>query len=76
MRVKVAVILRNADFNLASRCNIRVFEFRCFIIAFGTPADIMGVTESVDVENVDVGRGEKEILNELLEDQIGMLLRI
>ena len=35
-----------------------------FVVAFGAPGDVVGVAEGVNVEDVDVGWGEEEVLDE------------
>ena len=47
---------------------MRGWELLRFVVAFGAPGDVVGVAEGVDVEDVDVGRGEEEVLNELARD--------
>lgn len=36
-----------------------------FVVSLGTPCDIVGVTEGVNVEDVDISRCEQNVLNEL-----------
>ena len=65
MRVEVAVVLRDVDVDFAAGFKVCDFEFGGFIVAFGSPGDVMGVAEGVDVEDVDVGGGQQEVLEEL-----------
>jgi len=37
-------------------------ELGGLVVAFGAPGDVVGVAEGVDVEDVDVGRGEEDVL--------------
>ena len=39
-------------------------QFLGFVVAFRAPGDVVGVAEGVDVEDVDVGGCEEEVLNE------------
>ena len=56
--------MRNVD------CGFAVFEVDGgelfgFVVAFGAPCDIVSVAKGVNVENVDVGGCEEEVLEEL-----------
>ena len=42
-------------------------ELGGLVVAFGAPGDVVGVAEGVDVEDVDVGWGEQDVLYELEE---------
>ena len=63
--VEVAVVLGDGDVDLASRFEVGGGEFGGFVVAFRAPGDVVGVAEGVDVEDVDVGGGEEEVLDEL-----------
>lgn len=65
LRVKVAVVLGNADVDFASGFKVNLFQFRRFVVAFGAPGDVVGVAEGVDVKNIDVRRCKEEVLDEL-----------
>lgn len=56
----------DGDVDFASRFEIGGGEFGGFVVALGAPGDVVGVAEGVDVEDVDVGGGEEEVLDELL----------
>jgi len=72
LRVQVAVILRDVDVDFAAGLEVGDFEFWGFVVTFGAPGDVVGVAEGVDVEDVDVGGGEKEVLEELWGDLGGV----
>ena len=63
--VKIAIILRDVDINFAAWFQIGGWKLLGFVIALGTPSNVVSVAESVDVEDVDVGRCEEEILEKL-----------
>lgn len=63
--VEVAVILGNIDVNFAARFEVGDFKFGRFVVAFSTPSDVVGIAESIDIEDVNVGRGKEQILDEL-----------
>lgn len=60
--IQVPVVLRDIDVNFTARLQIRDLELRCFVVAFSTPRDVMGVAKSINVENIDVSRCEEEVL--------------
>lgn len=64
LRVQVRVVGGDGDIDLAAWLQIRGGEFFRFVVAFGTPGDVVGVAEGVDVEDVEVRRGEEEVLHE------------
>lgn len=65
LRVQVAVVLWDVDIDLAAGFQVSRRQFLGLVIALGTPCDIMGVTERVDVQNVDVRGGEQDVLDKL-----------
>ena len=76
--IEVAVILGNVHVHLATGFEGCRWQLLGLVIALGTPGDIMGVAEGVDVKDVDVGRGQKYVLNELwrelAEGQMGWMM--
>lgn len=70
MCVQVAVILRDVDINLTAGLQVSRGQFLGLVISLCTPGDIVSVTEGVDVENVDVGRGQEDVLDELEEELV------
>jgi len=64
--------LRDVDVDFAAGLEVGDFEFWGFVVTFGAPGDVVGVAEGVDVEDVDVGGGEKEVLEELWGDLGGV----
>ena len=70
--VEVAVVLGDGDVDLAVGLQLHARQFLGFVVALGTPGYVVGVTEGVYVEDVEVGGGEEEVLDELW----GMLLDI
>lgn len=65
MGVKITIILRDVDVDLATGLQSRRRQLLGFVVALGTPCDVVGITEGVNVENVDVGWGEEDVLDEL-----------
>ena len=63
--VEVAVVLRDVDVDLAARLEVGRGEHGGLVVALGAPGDVVRVAEGVDVEDVDVGRGQGEVLEEL-----------
>lgn len=58
--------MRNVDVDLTAGLKVRRGQFLGLVISLGTPCDIVGVAERVDVEDVDVGWGEEDVLDELV----------
>ena len=65
MGVQITIILGNVDIDLATRLQSCRRQLLGFVVTLGTPCDVMGITEGIDVENVDVGWGEEDVLDEL-----------
>ena len=57
--IEIRVVRRDVDVYLATRLEVGGRQLLSFVITFCTPCNIMGITEGVDVENVDVSRGEE-----------------
>ena len=64
--VEVTFVLRDVDVDFAARFEGCGGEFFGFVVTLCAPGDVVGVAEGVDVEDVDVGWSEKEVLNELV----------
>ena len=64
--VEIAFVRRDIDVNFAAGFESCRGEFLGFVVAFGTPGDVVGVAEGVNVEDVDVGWSEEEVLDELI----------
>ena len=64
LSVKVAVVGGDVDVDFAAWFGGYGAEFFGLVVAFGSPCDVVGVAEGVDVEDVDVGWGEEEVLEE------------
>ncbi len=62
------VVLWDVDVDFPARFEVGGGEFGRLVVAFGAPGDVVGVAEGVDVENVDVGWGQEEILDERCEE--------
>ena len=65
LRVQITVILRDVHIDLATWLQVGGRQLLGLVVTLGTPSDIVGVTEGVDVEHVDVGRGQEDVLDEL-----------
>lgn len=65
LSVQVTIILGDVDVDLTARLQSRRRQLLGLVVTLGTPCDIVGIAESVDVENVDVGRGKEDVLDEL-----------
>lgn len=63
--IKVTIVLGDVNVDLATGLEVGRGQFLGLVISFGTPGDIVGVTEGVDIEDVDVGWREQDILDEL-----------
>lgn len=63
--VEVAIVLGDGDVDFTAGFKVRRGEFGGFVVAFGAPGYVVGVAEGVDVEDVDVGWGHEEVLDEL-----------
>lgn len=70
--IEIGVVGGDGDVDLATRFEVRGGEFLGLVVAFGAPGDVVGVTEGVDVEDVDVGWGEEEVLEETGEHVPGV----
>ena len=65
LSIKVTVVLWNVDVNFAAGFEVCNFEFGRFVVALGTPSNVVSIAESVDIKDVYVGWGKEEILDEL-----------
>lgn len=63
LRIEIGVIGRDRDVDFAAWLEIRRGELLRRVVAFGAPGDIVRIAEGVDVEDVDVSRGQQEVLN-------------
>lgn len=63
--VQVRVVGGDVDGDLATRLGVGGRQLLRFVVALGPPRDIVGVAEGVNVENVDVRRRQKQVLDEL-----------
>ena len=64
LRIQVGVVGGDGDVDFATGFEVRRGQFLRFVVAFRAPGDVVGVAEGVDVEDVDVGGGEEEVLHE------------
>ena len=66
MLVEILVVRGNIeiDFTVGGG-DFTVLDGRRDVGTFSTPRDVVCVTESVDVKDIDVGWGEKEVLDKL-----------
>lgn len=62
--VEVRVVGGDGDVHLAAGLEIRGGEFLRGVVALGAPGDVVGVAKGVHIEDVDVGGGEEEVLEE------------
>lgn len=58
------VVLRDVDIDFSAGLHRCRGKLDGFVVALGAPGDIVGIAKCVDVENVDVGRSQKEVLDE------------
>lgn len=65
LRVEVAIVLRDVDIDFAAGFEVCRGKLFGFVVAFCAPGYVVGVAECVDVEDVDVGGGEEDVLDEL-----------
>ncbi len=63
--IEIAIILRNVDIDFAAWFEICRREFLGFVVTFGTPSDVVGITEGIDVENIDVSGCQEKVLEKL-----------
>jgi len=63
--IEVAVVLGDGDVDFTVGLELHAGQFLGFVVAFGAPGDVVGVAEGVNVEDVEVGGGEEEIMDEL-----------
>ena len=64
LSVKICIVGGNGNLDFATWLEGYGGEFFGFVITFGAPGDIVGVAESVHVQNVDISRSKKEVLQE------------
>jgi hypothetical protein len=64
LSVKICIVGGNGDLDFATWLEGYGGEFLGFVVTFCAPGDIVGVTESVHVQNVDISRSKKEVLQE------------
>jgi hypothetical protein len=62
--VEVGVVGGDCDVDLAAGFYVCRGQFLGLVVALCAPGDVVGVAEGVDVEDVDVGGGEEEVLQE------------
>lgn len=62
LAVQILLISRDGDIDLPARLQRGRRQLLWFIIALCTPSDVVGVAEGVDVEDVDVGGREEQVL--------------
>ena len=62
--VEICVVGGDGDVDFAARFEVRGGEFLGLVVAFGAPGDVVGVAEGVDVQDVEVGGGKEEVLDE------------
>lgn len=67
LRIEIRVISGNSDIDLATRLGDSGWQFLWLVVTLCTPRDIVSVAKGVDVENIDVGRSEEEVLEETRE---------
>jgi len=64
LSIQVAVVGGDVYVDFTARLECRRRQLLGLVVSFGTPSDVVGVTEGVDIENVDVGGRKEEVLNE------------
>lgn len=64
LRVEIGVVGGDGDVDFSAGFEVRGGEFLRFVVAFGAPGDVVGVAKGVDVEDVEVGGCEEEVLDE------------
>lgn len=69
LRVEIAVVLGDVDVDLAAGLQVGGRQFLGLVVALGAPGDVVGVAEGVDVQDVDVGGREEDVLDELFLGQ-------
>jgi hypothetical protein len=57
--------LWDVDVDLAAGLEVGRGQLFGFVVSLSTPCDVVGVTESINVENIDVGWREQDVLDEL-----------
>jgi hypothetical protein len=62
--VEVCVVGGDGDVDFAAGFDVGCGELFGFVVALCAPGDVVGVAEGVDVEDVDVGGGKEEVLQE------------
>lgn len=66
LRIEVAIVLGDVDVDFAAGFEVCGGQFFGFVVAFRAPGYVVGVAKGVDVEDVDVGWGEEDVLDELV----------
>ena len=62
--IEITIVGGNIDVDLSARLESCGWKLFGFVVTFGTPCDVVGVTEGVDVENIDLGWREEKVLDE------------
>lgn len=62
LAVQVMIVSRNSHVDLAAWFCGGTAELLWLVIALGSPCDVVGIAKGIDVEDVDVGRGQEEVL--------------
>ena len=62
--VQVCVVGGDCDVDFAAGFDVGCGQLFGFVVSFGAPCDVVGVAEGVDVEDVDVGGSQEEVLDE------------
>lgn len=65
MSVEISIVLRDVDVDLSAGLGVRRGQLFGLVITFRTPSYVVGVTEGIDVQDVDVCGSEKDVLDEL-----------
>ena len=60
--IQVPIILRNQNIDFAIGFDVSRREFLSLVIPLGSPSDVVGVAKGVDIEDIDISRGEHDIL--------------
>jgi hypothetical protein len=62
--VQVCAVSRYGEVYCATCILCNCGEFLRLVVTFGTPCDVVRVTERVDIDNVDVSWGQEKVLQE------------
>lgn len=64
LRVEIGVVRWDCDVDFAAGFEVCCRELFGLVVTFCSPCDVVGVAEGVDVEDVDVGGSQEEVLDE------------